>query len=66
MSLQAKWQIELQLVTDITLRIAFEEPALIKEMIDENSSKLLLSRIMAECTNLINNMATGKVLYLHM
>ena len=61
-SLQTKW--ELQLVTDVTLHITFAEPAprvyillpaLIKEMIAENASKLVLSRIVSECTNLINN-----------
>ena len=49
-----------QLVTDITLHIAFEEPAL-KEMVAENTSQLLLTRTIAERINLINNMATDKV-----
>ena len=52
---------KLQLMTEVTLYIAFEEPALIKEMVAENASQLLLSRTMAECTDLINNMVTDKV-----
>ena len=48
-------------MTDITLHIAFKEPALIKEMAAENTSQLLLSRMMVECTDLIDNMATDKV-----
>ena len=42
---------------DITLYIAFEEAALIKEMA-ENMSQLLLSITLAECTY---NMVTDKV-----
>ena len=35
---------QVQLMTDITLYILFEEPVLIQEMIAESASKLLLSR----------------------
>ena len=52
---------KLQLVTDVTLHIALEEPALIKEMMAENASQLLLSRLTVECTDLIGNMAMDKV-----
>ena len=45
---------KLQLVTDVTLHIAFEEPVLIKEMAAENIAK-------QEYIDLIDNMVTGKV-----